>query len=199
VQGNILFSDGTIAANIQMFVEVPDVNYQIRARADEQGHYRVDDLPLGNVYLYPYNTSALYPVRSDMFFSKNPDSVQITRQRPSVTKNLIVPAKAGIIEGTVVSYSGIPISGAHVVLCHSEEVWRSAEIHSDDNGHFRYIVPTGEAISVYTRSGDNRPSQQADIVLSPGETRNMKFQTAASFENADHFEGEACKPFRPNG
>lgn len=200
IEGNISFTDGEVAVNIQLFILAPEKNYRRYARADEQGHYSIDSLPLGNVVIYPYDSSDLYPLRGDMFLSKNPDRVELTKEHPSATKNVVVPPKAGIIEGTVLSKSGLRIGGAQVVLCHSEEPGRSAEIHSDDNGRFRYIVPSGEAISVYTRSGGNRPSQQANIILLPGETRNMKFVTATNpATTGAHFEGEACRPFRPMG
>jgi hypothetical protein len=197
IEGKISFSDGEVAANIQLFVTTRN-NYQVTTRADDQGHYIVDSVPIGDVFLYPYDLSKLYPLRADMFLLKNPDRIELTKEHPTATKDIIVPPKAGIIEGTVVSDGGVPIGGVQIVLCHSEEVWRSAEIHSEDNGHFRYIVPSGEPISVYTRRGDDKPSQQANIILQPGGTRSMKFVTATNAEESDvRFEGEACKPFRP--
>lgn len=199
IEGKIFFSDGEVAANVQLFVTTRN-NYRTTTRADDQGHYSVENVPIGDVFLYPYDLSKLYPLRADMFLLKSPDQIELTKEHPSATKDIIVPPKAGIIEGTVVSDGGVPIGGVQIVLCHSEEVWRSAEIHSEDNGHFRYIVPSGDAISVYTRSGENRPSQQANIILQPGETRSMKFVTATNAEESDvRFEGEACKPFRPAG
>jgi hypothetical protein len=200
IEGSISFTGGEIAANIQLLVLAPEKNYRRFTRADDQGHYKVDNLPLGNVVLYPYNSSDLYPLRGNMFLSKNPDRIELTKEHPNATKNIIVPPKAGIIEGTVLSNAGLRIPDAQVVLCHSAEPGRSAEIHSDDTGHFRYIVPSGEGISVYTRSGGNRPSQQANIILQPGEKRNMQFVTTTGSGTATagaHFEGEPCRPFRP--
>jgi hypothetical protein len=198
ISGTITFSDGHIAPNVQLMILVNDTNYTGRTMTDGQGHYGIDHVPFGDVVLYPYNSYQLYPLRANMFLEKNPDRLRLTKEHPNATKDLVMASQAGVIFGTVVSIDGLLVSGTQVVLCHSDEVWRSAEIHSDDNGHFRYIVPSGEAISVYTRSGSNRPSQQENIVLNPGETRNMSFVTIAGSEKGVvRFEGEACKPFRP--
>src|ERR1700761_9195452 len=69
IEGNIHLSDGTAAANMQLFVEATESNYQEHVRTDNQGRYYINDVPLGELVLYPYDTSKLYPLRADMFLS----------------------------------------------------------------------------------------------------------------------------------
>ncbi len=199
IQGNIRFQNGEPAAQIMIELEQVNSVAHWHTITDADGHYVISHLTHGEYVIYPYGKYEEYPARDNMFLSKNPDRVLLLLDDSQVTANLTMAPKAAILSGSVVDAKGFSIPGAQVVLCHADEVDRSAEIHSDPQGRFRYIIPSGENLSVYVYSQGYAALQKTGIQLSPGEAREITFQLSEGKKGPDEIKGEQCKPFRPGG
>ena len=194
VEGKIVTADGKPAPNMILWVQgvFPPATLMTEVRDDAEGHYRVPELQPGQYVLYPYDDSDQYPLRNNMFLSASPERM-ILKSGEHLRKDLVLPPAAGVIEGTTVSSNGLPLSRMDVVLCHADDAKRSAEIHTSDTGTFRYIVPSGEPLSVLIQQPSGIALQETNIVLKPGERREMKFVLG---QRSD-VHGVRCIPFRP--
>lgn len=194
LEGEIFTADGKPAPNMILFVQgvFPPATLKTEVQSDAEGHYRVSELEPGQYVLYPYNNSDQYPIRNNMFLSNSPERINL-KSGEHLRKDLVLPPAAGVIEGTTVSSNGLPLSRVDLVLCHADDAKRSAEIHTSDTGTFRYIVPSGERLSVLIEQPSGIALQETNIVLKPGERREIKFV----LRQRSDIHGARCIPFRP--
>ena len=149
VIGSVVFANGKPAPGMMIILEQIDSQFSIRSITDQYGHYSIPNLPIGDYVIYPFGIDDQYPLRHDMFLAEHPDRFRINVEGAWVTENLVMPSEAAIFSGTIVNGQGNAIPDAQIVFCHADQVWRSAEIHSDASGQFRYVVPSGENLSVF--------------------------------------------------
>ena len=192
VQGRVTYQDGKPAQDfdIRMLPATPDATSVAHTRTDQTGHYELVGIKPGIYAIYAYNNSFQFPFRGDMFLTVNPDRVEVGKVQ-SVTFDLSLPKAAAVVNARM-TRNGVPISKAVVILCHDEDLERSASVTTDEDRRFLYVVPSEEPLRLTIITNDKSFSIHL-AKLQPDERRDIKFKT----EETNTQNGVApCKPFR---
>jgi hypothetical protein len=193
ISGYVKFPDGKPGKNFQVFIMPASMTAspQVRTLADEFGHFYVSGINPGQYAIYPFEESTQYPLRNDMFLSKNPDRATVAGTA-DVVIDLILPKPAAVINGIITS-NKVPLANTQVVLCHSDETWRSATINTDTDGRFSYIVPSEESLSITLPNTTKGSVTVSGFSLTPDENRNIEIDVS---DRPGGKPAAACKPFQ---
>lgn len=181
---------GVPVAQAEVSLQLPD-GRSISSPVDGQGQYSIDGLPAGS---YRINAAAA-PDKGQMT-PVNGKSVKLAPGQKLTSVDLRLPS-IGIITGRVLDENQQPVSGAQVFRVEKRyehgALWYAAVVgvYTDETGFYRLIaVPSGESFVVETQNESLRTAVEGDapantfypsvlsadlaaeIVLSPGETRN---------------------------
>jgi uncharacterized membrane protein len=152
----------------------PSSSYRETTTTDDKGYFVVNSLSLGSYVIYPYKVDEMYLIPNNTFVTKNPERADITAQHPAMVVTIHMPPPGSLLVGKVESVDGRPINGAKIVLCHSDEVTRAAEIGSTPpDGEFTYLIPSNTNISILVSAAEYQERQVDDINTSPKESRNV--------------------------
>jgi hypothetical protein len=167
-----------------------------RTMTDDEGKYTIEGLTPGEYAIYPFNETTQYPLRADMFLSKSPDRITVNNSQTTVNKDLVLPSEAATVHGNVLNDAGAPLPNAEVILCHTDEVWRSATIPTEDDGTFFYIVPSDEAITIVARAPGIGQVIASGIIFHPDEDKKLTFKIIKGAK-ASVKDTDICIPFKP--
>lgn len=163
----------------------------VRVKTDADGSFSVPGLLNGIYAIYPYALEGLYPRRASTFMSSSAEHVVVSGRDPVIEKNLLLPKPAATIEAVVVK-GALPAPLERVILCHTDQPTRSATIQTDAQGHFRYVVPAEEQLSILVGAAGTQGNQVSNLLLKPEESRSLKIDLNAKAASGS---GPPCMPF----
>jgi len=88
---------------------------------------------------------------------------------------LVLPKPASVVNGVVSARAG-PLSNIEVVLCHTDETWRSATFRTDGAGRFTYKLRPMNAFPSRLPETPLGSLTMSAFVLTPDETREIKIE-----------------------
>ncbi len=193
IKGIVRYPDGQPAKDFQILIAPASqtASAQVRTQTDSDGIYGTDGLSPGLYAVYPFDQSADYPLRNNMFLSNNPDRVLVSTDTEA-TLDIILPKPAAMLHGRVIDGVNI-LTDSQIVLCHQYEPWRSATIRTDSQGKFTYIVPSDELLSISVFAPSKTPVTRSGLSLKPEEVREVQVDVA---ERKVDDTKTTCKPFK---
>ena len=151
VIGTVYDDNGQILPNAYVSVTSSNANFNSSAQADDQGHYQLADVPVGNITVTVYR----YPDPSEQ------NTGVLTNNGDTVTINLgkVPVPDAGSIFGTVYDSNQNPSPQAVVTVTAAPPSTFTVTVTADDNG-------------VYTATGIPVGDVTAQAALTDGTTTN---------------------------
>jgi hypothetical protein len=108
VEGIVVDAQGAIGGAVVFGLPEQDMVHQLRTTADDMGRYKLEGIPVGDVYMDAYKESDWYPYKFFSFFRDLYPPVKVNIEAGKTTTDVIIRLgpKAGRINFTITDEQG---------------------------------------------------------------------------------------------
>ncbi len=193
IKGTVTMPDGRPAVFFKVDlirISANNIDNAVRIVTDQDGRYQATGLPEGEYVLFFYNNTLEYPLRRDMFLDDKP--LRLTVGAGERVADVSLPDPAVIVDG-IVRNGLVALPQVTIGLCHKGQEWRSGTIKADALGHFRYVVPAHEELSISVITKASGAFTFTPLRFTQDSKVPLELDTSKAVRNAP-----PCKPFTGN-
>jgi hypothetical protein len=203
ILGTVSKPDGNPAASFEVRVEgsSPTSTYRAETMTDELGHYKVDQLNLGEYVIFPSKRSEGYFMAHSTIstISDLVPRVLLDDTHRAVTKDIKLDSPSGMLQGEIRdAQTRELIKGADLTICRTSDPDRSGQASGEESTDYKQRVPAGVAMSLYAQKPGYYPILLKDIIVDSLQVKNVDiFMVPLARPHVSSIDGHCNFPLHP--